>query len=118
MAVQTSDKKLNGAGLGWLWACVKSYVATLATTVETNRIKILGRVETLSPTASFAQNSLITVALETYINTAPIVGVPNHIVTHDNEIVTHNGEVVTYVNLKEKIYEQISGFKRTVHPLG
>lgn len=109
MAVQTSDKKLNGAGLGWLWACVKSYVAILATTVETNRIKILGRVETLSPTASFAQNSLITVALETYINTAPIVGVPNHIVTHDNEIVTHNGEVVTYGSNSLSTWVRIAG---------
>lgn len=109
MAVQTSDKKLNGAGLGWLWACVKSYVATIATTVETNRIKILGRVETLSPTASFAQNSLITVALETYINTAPIVGVPNHIVTHDNEIVTHNGEVVTYGSNSLSTWVRIAG---------
>lgn len=109
MAVQTSDKKLNGAGLEWLWACVKSYVATLATTVETNRIKILGRVETLSPTASFAQNSLITVALETYINTAPIVGVPNHIVTHDNEIVTHNGEVVTYGSNSLSTWVRIAG---------
>ena len=109
MAVQTDDKKLDGAGLGWVWARVKTLVTNLSTTVETNRIKILGRVETLSPTASFAQNSLITVALETYINTAPIVGVPNHIVTHDNEIVTHNGEVVTYGSNSLSTWVRIAG---------
>ena len=55
MAVQTDDKKLDGAGLGWVWARVKTLVTNLSTTVETNRIKILGSVESLSPTATYAQ---------------------------------------------------------------
>ena len=109
MAVQTKDKKLDGQGLGWVWACVKSLVSNLSTVVETNRLKILGKVESMSPTATYAQNSLITVATETYINTAPIVGVPNHIVTHDNEIVTHNGEVVTYGSNSLSSWVKIAG---------
>ena len=109
MAVQTSDKKLNGSGVVWLWAKVKTLVANLSTVVETNRIKILGKVETLSPTATFAQNSLITVATETYINTSSIVGVPDHIVTHDSEIVTHNGEVVTHGSNTLTTWVKIAG---------
>ena len=96
MSATTNQKKLDGQGLGWVWACVKSLVSNLASTVETNRIKILGGAENISPTQTFAQNSIITVAKETYINTSATVVEPSHIVTHNNENVTHNGEIVTY----------------------
>lgn len=109
MAVSTDDKKLDGKGLGWVWARVRTLVSNLSTTVETNRIKILGTVEPLSPTATYAQNSLITVAKETYINTASIVGLPNHVVTYNNENVTYNGEIVTYGSNSLSTWVKIAG---------
>ena len=109
MAVQTDDKKLNGAGLGWVWARVRTLVSNLSTTVETNRIKILGSVESLSPIATYAQNSLITVAKETFISTASIVGTPNHIVTYNSENVTYNGEIVTYGSNSLSTWVKIAG---------
>ena len=109
MAVQTDDKKLDGAGLGWVWARVRTLVSNLSTTVETNRIKILGSVESLSPTATYAQNSLITVAKETFISTASIVGTPNYIVTYNSENVTYNGEIVTYGSNSLSTWVKIAG---------
>ena len=109
MAVNTNDKKLDGTGLGYVWACVKTLVSNLASTVETNRIKIIGTVESYSPTATYAQNSVIKVASETFISTASIVGLPDHIVTYNNENVTYNGEVVTYGSNTLSTWVKIAG---------
>ena len=109
MAVSTNDKKLDGKGLGWVWAKVKTLVSNLAATVETNRVKVIGTVESSSPTATYAQNSIIKVASETFINTASIVGLPDHIVTYNNENVTFNGEVVTFGSNTLSTWVKIAG---------
>lgn len=65
--------------------------------VEEERLKLIGPVETCSPTGSFGKNTLITCAGETYLSKAALTGIPDHIVvSDDNEIiVADDGEVVT-----------------------
>lgn len=96
MSATTDEKKLNGQGLGWVWARVRTLVSNLASVVETNRVKIVGNIASVSPTSTFAANSIVRVDKETYMNTSSIVGAPSHVVTHNNAVVTHNGEAVTH----------------------
>lgn len=96
MSATTDEKKLNGQGLGWVWARVRTLVSNLASVVETNRVKIVGNIASVSPTSTFAANSIVRVDKETYMNTSSIVGAPSHVVIHNNAVVTHNGEAVTH----------------------
>lgn len=107
--LQKFKNDILDAGLDYVLARVETLVSNLSTTVETNRIKILGSVESLSPTATYAQNSLITVAKETFISTASIVGTPNHIVTYNSENVTYNGEIVTFGSNSLSTWVKIAG---------
>lgn len=93
MAVQKADKKLDGAGLTTVWGLIKSLYNTF---VAKNEVKIIGQITNMSPTATFAQHSLIGVDQEVFINSAQVTGVPNHVVTHNNAIITHKGVVVTH----------------------
>lgn len=94
MAVQTGDKKLDGNGLAIVWGLVKTLYNNLAGVVETNRIKQLGGVETLSLTAKFEKNSLISCANVIYLSSATVTGLPTNIVTEDSAMVLDDGEVV------------------------
>jgi hypothetical protein len=93
MAVQTADKKLDGAGLTTVWGLLKSLYNSF---VAKNEVKIIGQVINTPPDTTFAQHSLIGVNQEVFINSEQITGVPSHIVTHNNSSVTHNGELVTH----------------------
>ena len=93
MAVATSDKKLNGAGLATVWSLAKSLYNAFVTR---NEVKILGQITNMPPNNSFAQHSLIGVDQEVFINESAITGVPNHVVTHGNAVVSHNGKPVTH----------------------
>ena len=93
MAVQTADKKLDGAGLTTVWGLIKSLYNSF---VAKNEVKIIGQITNMSPNTTFAQHSLIGVDQEVFINSEQITGVPSHVVTHNNSTVTHNGVVVTH----------------------
>lgn len=109
MAVQTNDKKLNGAGLGTVWGLVKSLVSNLSSVVETNRVNIVGDVSSVSPTATFKANSIVRVDKETFMSNASTVGVPSHVVKHNSEVVTHKGEAVTHGNNSISSWIKIAG---------
>jgi hypothetical protein len=93
MAVQTADKKLDGAGLTTVWGLLKSLYNSF---VAKNEVKIIGQITNMPPNTTFAQHSLIGVDQEVFINSEQITGVPSHVVTHNNSTVTHNGVVVTH----------------------
>jgi len=93
MAVQTEDKKLDGAGLTTVWGLIKSLYNSF---VAKNEVKIIGQIVNMPPDTTFAQHSLIGVDQEVFINSEQITGVPSHVVTHNNSTVTHNGVVVTH----------------------
>lgn len=116
MAVQTNDKKLDGKGLGVVWGCVQSLYNLLAGVVETNRIKHLGGVESLSLNGTFAKNSLITCANVVYLSNAKVTGLPNNIVTEDGVMVTDNGEVVVDGANTESKWAYICGQHENVSP--
>lgn len=93
MAVQTADKKLDGAGLTTVWGLLKSLYNSF---VAKNEVKIIGQIVNMPPNTTFVQHSLIGVDQEVFINSEQITGVPSHVVTHNNSSVTHNGVVVTH----------------------
>ena len=105
MAVQTADKKLDGAGLTTVWGLIKSLYNSFVTR---NEVKVIGDISSKSPTASYAQHSLIGVASDVYINTEAITGQPTNVVTHNNANVTHNGELVTHGTNTETRWKKVT----------
>lgn len=105
MAVQTADKKLNGAGLTTVWGIVKSLYNSF---VARNEVKVVGDITNSSPTATYAQHSLIGVNQEVYINSEALTGLPTHVVYHNNANVTHNGELVTHGTNTETRWKKVT----------
>lgn len=106
---QTREKKLDGAGLVTVWGRIKTLYNNLASVVETNRIKPLGSVETLSLTATFAKNSLISCANVIYLSNASVTGLPTNIVTEDGAMVLDDGEVVVDGDNTESKWQYVCG---------
>ena len=77
-----------------------------------NGYKILGDVESLSLSGSYAKNSIINCAGVIYISTAAVTGLPTNIVTHNGQMVTDNGEVVVHGENTETKWKKLAG--RTV----
>ena len=70
-------------------------LADIYAIMEENRIKILGEAGGLSPTTTYAKNSVVTASGSVYISSASVTGLPNTVVTCSNDTVTCNGEAVT-----------------------
>lgn len=93
MAVQTEDKKLDGAGLSTVWGLAKSLYNSF---VSRNAIKVVGDITNVPPYNTYEQHSLIGIVHDVFLNTEQVTGHPSHVVTHNNANVTHNGEIVTH----------------------
>jgi len=109
MAVSTNDKKLDGKGLGVVWGLVKTLYNNLAAVVETNRVKYLDGVESLSLSGTFAKNSLINCAQVIYVANAQVTGLPTNIVTEDGVMVTDDNEVVVDGSNTESKWQYVCG---------